>query len=300
MGARKRRRRPAALRHADFAGKRIHVVQVGLGTNSTFIQNLGGLQRDWCATIDWLMETVSEGSPARVNGVGVEPVAEHAEAMRSIASRRLPIVAVLQLALGEAEEEDVEIHALTEGKNADVLRQVPLHQREEIMYHLTFLRNMSCLGNVHPEYEEWREYLRDHYGVDVNLASVRTSVWSYGHLSRELNFVGCELLIVDAEGWDAAILRSMMAHCQQEERSGRDAWPYVIKFETMGHCDRLEGTDAEWAAITELLRSGYTLPWIVLCNVPWTLRVDIACPCRGWPTLRWHLTYYCLYRDRRS
>ena len=114
-------------------------MQVGLGTNSTFIQNLGGLQRDWCATIDWLLETVSEGNPARVNGVGVEPVAEHAEAMRSIASRRLPNVALLQLALGEAD------------------------------------------------------------------------------------------------------------------------WPYVIQFETMGHCDRLEGTDAEWAAITELLRSGYTL-----------------------------------------
>ena len=59
-------------------------MQVGLGTNSTFVQNLGGLQQDWCASMDWLLETVSEHNPETFTGVGVEPVAEHVEAMRAI------------------------------------------------------------------------------------------------------------------------------------------------------------------------------------------------------------------------
>ena len=60
----------------NFGGKRIHAVQVGLGTNSTFVQNLGGLQQDWCATMDWLLETVSEHNPEWLTGVGVELAAE--------------------------------------------------------------------------------------------------------------------------------------------------------------------------------------------------------------------------------
>jgi len=139
------------------------------------------------------------------------------------------------------------------------MSRVPKHLRKEMLRNLAFLRNMSCVGSVHPEYEEQREWLQDRYGIDVNLASIRTSVWTYGRLARELNFLGCELLIIDAEGCDAAILRSLVAHCREEERYGRNAWPYVIQFETMGHCDRIEGANAEWDAILELQRFGYTL-----------------------------------------
>ena len=32
----------------------------------------------------------------------------------------------------------------------------------------------------------------------------------------------------------------------------------MIQFETMGHCDRLEGGNAEWKTITELEHAGYT------------------------------------------
>ena len=76
---------------------------------------------------------------------------------------------------------------------------------------------------------------------------------------QKLNFLGCELLIIDAEGCGAAILRSLMAYCRGEEHNSRNAWPYVIQFETMGHCDRLEGGNAEWNTIAELQHAGYTL-----------------------------------------
>ena len=67
------------------------------------------------------------------------------------------------------------------------------------------------------------------------------------------------MLIIDAEGHDAAILRSMVAHGRAEERQGRNAWPYVVQFETMGHCDKLANKSAEWEAIGLLEMAGYTL-----------------------------------------
>ena len=154
-------------------------MQVGLGTNSTFVQNLGGLEEDWCASMDWLLETVTECNPETFTGVGVEPVEEHVKAMRAISCMRLPNVALLQVALGEANEEDVEIHVLTNDKNEEILMQVPQHQREEVTHDLAYLRNMSCAGSIHPAYEEQRKWLQDDYGADANLASNRTSVWSY-------------------------------------------------------------------------------------------------------------------------
>ena len=243
----------------NFGGNRIHAVQVGLGTNSTFVQNLGGLEEDWCANMDWLLEIVSEFKPQTFTGVGVEPVEEYVKAMRAISCKCLPKVALLQVALGEANQDDVELHVLTKEKNEEILMQVPEHQKEEVTYYLTFLRNMSCAGCIHPAYEEQRRWLQDHYNVVVKLASNRTSVWSYAYLAETLNFKGCELLIIDAEGSDTAILRSLMAYCREEEHDSRNRWPYVIQFETMGHCDRLEGNNAEWNTISELEYAGYIL-----------------------------------------
>jgi hypothetical protein len=33
----------------DFKGQRVHVVQIGLGTNSTVIQNSTGAKHEWCS-----------------------------------------------------------------------------------------------------------------------------------------------------------------------------------------------------------------------------------------------------------
>ena len=51
----------------------------------------------------------------------------------------------------------------------------------------------------------------------------------------------------------------MVAHGRKEQRQGRNAWPYVVQFETMGHCDKLENKSAEWEAIGLLEMAGYTL-----------------------------------------
>ena len=47
---------------------------------------------------------------------------------------------------------------------------------------------------------------------------------------------------VDCEGRDAEILRSLVSYCYNQccVTGNDDAWPLVIHFETMGHCDKVE------------------------------------------------------------
>ena len=53
-------------RQVNFGGKRVNVVQVGLGTNSTFMQNVAGEPHEWDSNTAWLMETVVEKRAARI------------------------------------------------------------------------------------------------------------------------------------------------------------------------------------------------------------------------------------------
>ena len=65
---------------------------------------------------------------------------------------------------------------------------------------------------------------------------MKTNMWTYGKLAKELDFSGCELLVIDAEGDDTKILRSMISHCWETGKG----WPDMIAFETQGHCDNKE------------------------------------------------------------
>merc|ERR1712048_1150337 len=80
-------------------------------------------------------------------------------------------------------------------------------------------------------------------------------IWTWAKLATTFNFAGCELLVIDTEGYDTKILRSMIAHCREHTND----WPDVIQFETMGHCDRHEGLGSEKQIIRLLEDEGYTL-----------------------------------------
>ena len=47
---------------------------------------------------------------------------------------------------------------------------------------------------------------------------------------------GCEVLIIDVEGAECAIVHSMAATV----RDMKIAWPRVVRFETMGHANTWE------------------------------------------------------------
>ena len=80
-------------------------------------------------------------------------------------------------------------------------------------------------------------------------------MWTWQRLLQRCNFSSCEVLLIDAEGYDAKILRSVVKHC----RSHPGSWPDLIQFETMGHADSIEGKGAEWGAIELLKKHGYVL-----------------------------------------
>ena len=80
-------------------------------------------------------------------------------------------------------------------------------------------------------------------------------LWDWGTLARACGFSTCELLVIDAEGSDMKILRSLMRHCQRDP----NLWPRVVQFETMGHCDVKEGKGTEWKTIYDMIEAQYLL-----------------------------------------
>merc|ERR1712232_270132 len=114
--------------------------------------------------------------------------------------------------------------------------------RSQLQEDLIFVRNMSSVGQWHPCLDKSRNKLYNRYGVDLfdHIETQHTNVWTYARLAEELDFCGCELLLIDAEGHDNKIIRSMIQHCQEQALNGKAAWPDIIVFETGGVSDKLE------------------------------------------------------------
>lgn len=126
------------------------------------------------------------------------------------------------------------MHTLPKEKHDMYLSQVESIHREKLEELLLFLRNMSCVGQLHPDWPQHSHKLADMFGIKVEL-DVHAEMLSYATLVNKLRFRGVDVLLVDAEGHDVEIIRSMIAHCQEAEEA--DSWPKVIQIETMGHVD---------------------------------------------------------------
>lgn len=103
------------IKGLDFEAGRINFVQIGLGTNSAFIQNVAGEEHEWDKNIDWLLRACSEYRQHNVRGIAVEPVSELVAALcRPVG--RLPHVELVEVAMGEHEVwgADVFVFSLTE------------------------------------------------------------------------------------------------------------------------------------------------------------------------------------------
>jgi len=108
---------------------------------------------------------------------------------------------------------------------------------------------------VHPLLPQICCNIAREFNVEVKVESRAADVWTWSRLQNSCNFRGCEVLVVDTEGYDAQILRSLIEHCRWYQND----WPRLIQFETMGHCDILEGHGAEWQVIGSLEAEGYRL-----------------------------------------
>ena len=242
----------------DFEGKQVHIIQIGLGTNATFIQNMSEWYDAGDLGLDWLMHCMTCKDGVHVKGVAVEAMPDHVAGLKPLIAG-MPGVSLVQCAIGDADG-DRDLYAVSKQTYDDLLEGVSWWQRRGLERDLSYVLNMSCVDCWHPYMEHCVQRIVETYNVKVVLQPIRVCVWSWGKFAQRLNFGGCELLVVDTEGFDVRILRSMIAHCSYCERSnGTDVWPYVIQFETQGHADALAGDKAEWHIINELVDCGYTL-----------------------------------------
>ena len=115
-----------------FGGRRIHAVQIGLGTFATVVQNLVGRPAEWDPTVSWLLGATSAGErrPELFQGVAVEPVSEHWERLRKLA-HKFPQLRVVQAAIGEEDADGQEVHVLTEYAFRALLASVPKGPRRQ-------------------------------------------------------------------------------------------------------------------------------------------------------------------------
>ena len=233
----------------NFSGKRLNIIQIGLGTFGTFAQNLARPSEAYYP-LSWIMEAVSDNSLSML-AVGVEPVPEHVNALRPIL-KSLPNATIVRAAVGD-HGANVTVHTITPETYLRCLEKIPPGKIDDFKERATYLRNMSCVGQVHPAFSHFSVSLQSDYDVKLEVEAINAQAITYGDLSRMLNFHGAEVLVIDAEGYDCHILQSMIDHCNQHG----DVWPDVIQFESMGHSDCVQGADVEDDMLEKLENLGY-------------------------------------------
>ena len=271
----------------DFHGKRVQFVQIGLGTHTTFVQNFGGESKEWSPTLAWLAENMSETRPSRIRGVCAEPVPEIVIALQPTL-QALPYVCLLQAGIGEFDRRNEEVVGLSMVACEKLMEALSPEARRGVDWYLQYLRNMSSVGEEHPYWAECCEQVRLLYKVVLSTIRRQVDIWSYETLASTLNFVGCDVLLIDAEGHDARILRSVIRHCKKCPA----AWPGMIRFETQGHCDTREGRGTEWGIIRSLQKKGYLLVAYSKYDTYLVHRRRLGRDAR---LRRWILTWFCIH-----
>ena len=159
-----------------------------------------------------------------------------------------------------------------------------------------YLENMASIGVPTPDLASTVDRVCEIAECDSTIVLEKrlVAVYTFEQMLRVHKASGCEVLVVDAEGHDCSILRSMIAAC----RWGGVPWPYAIRFETRGHADSREGAGAEDGMVRRLQWHSYLL---LAVNGDTTL-VHSHSLRRLWHLREWadrHFTLTC-YRCRRQ
>jgi hypothetical protein len=173
----------------------------------------------------------------------------------------LPNSALVQAAIVREEKENLRtaVHAIDPDVYQECLQKVEPGCLDEFKHSAVYLQNMSCVGCDHPDLQENLCKIEKQFGVKVVVQKIEACALTYSKLATFLNFVGVEVLMIDAEGHDCEILLSMIDHCSRFDDKNEDHWPDIIQFETMGHSDKIYGDGSESKVIDKLCSTyGYT------------------------------------------
>lgn len=236
----------------DFAGADVHIFQVGLGTYATFLQPNVRWLRILLQASTWL-----ESEPLR--GIGVDPLEESVGPLEELAVNEVG-ASVLLAALGKDGIQQ-SLFCLPRGARQHIRDLMVEHNEEtwrrtDVDGSLAYLENMSSMGAPHPDFEYNAARVRRmaRVGADFPLLEERkVPCHTFEGVLALHNARACEVLVVDAEGADCAILRNVIAACS----TGRVPWPRVIRFEIGPRGGAREEEDEQM--LCDLQREGYVL-----------------------------------------
>ena len=234
----------------NFRGNQVHVLQIGLGTFGTFLH----VDALWMRVI---LEASTCEPECPLLGIGVDPV-EESVGLHELHDESRVHASIILGAVGDRHS-TVDLFCLPRDARISLrkeLRHHTLEVRELCDREMAYLENMSHIGFSNEQFDSSIEYIRSLSNTKMSLKERRkVQLYTFDDVLNQSNASGCEILVIDAEGGDCAILRSMLAACQ----SHCFAWPRVIRFETRGHGDVKETDGVEAAMVKTLQEIGYVL-----------------------------------------
>lgn len=242
----------------DYEGRSVHVLQIGLGTFGTFLHH----DQYW---LDMLLEASSKGATDELCAIGVDPVEESAGPLERIAMDEASNnrCSIMLAAVGDEELDRVSLwclpHMARQSLREELVgRGVDTVTKAAVDKQMAYMENMSSIHSAHPDFAHSVEWVRHMSHTPMPLIEERAvPMHSFASILAHYNASSCELLLIDAEGGDCAVLRSMIQACSDGVVR---SWPKVIRFETRGHADVMEQRrDTEESTIKALQQVGYLL-----------------------------------------
>ena len=118
-----------------------------------------------------------------------------------------------------------------------------------------YAKSLGCLGKPHPDlYDMLRQCGR----LDL-LRSRWVPVLSWGRLCEKYNVSSVDVVQLDCEGMDAAIVRGLAKHCERNAA----AWPRVIQFEA----NHLTPNEEVTGTVAMLKKNGYRVNYQSRFNI---------------------------------
>lgn len=242
-----------ALALRDFGGDVVHIMQIGLGTFGTFVRP------DEMLWMKQLLESSSwQCSTGALKAIGVDPL-EESVGLHQASAEGAAAFSFLLAAIGETKK-NVSMFCLPRHARSHVRKRLAndaLWKRVQADVELAYLENMASIGSPHRDFASCASQVASLIGADDSLMEERVvPMYTFGDVLQMHNARGCEVLAIDAEGADCAIIRSMMASCM----AGNAEWPWVIRFEThrLANFKERDGF-AEEQVIESLQEQGYML-----------------------------------------
>lgn len=240
-------------------------VQAGWAASTKKLRPPSGLHYDFieAGTSDW--NTLSHGcandedlasqatrfirtssdSLRDVRGLAVEPVAELLERLP-----KLPRVQKVTAALDEYSSKET-LHCVSL-ENIDrymgqYKTEYPGSHRHNLVDVMWYAKSLATIGSPHPDLK----LMLDAIGRPDLMEAREVPVFSWGDLCHWYGVGSVDVVQLDCEGRDCAIIRGIVSHC----RWNPDAWPRIIVFEA----NYLTPQDEIEETLDTLQRHGYKL-----------------------------------------